>query len=699
MSALGSLVVRLGLDAAEFVSGMDASQLKAAKFAKDVEKGLQSVVAGFGAVVTAAGGYLVVADQLVTSLSDYQELADLMGDTAEQVASLRDAADLSGTAMDRVAAASVKLTSTLSAGGNVTKEMGSALKKIGVDLADFQKQGPAQQLETVAKALAGFEDGAGKTAAAVALFGKEGAAMIPFLKDLEETGGRNVVLMQEQIDAADEYAKAKARLTIQLRSFAEFAAGSVAPVLNNLATAATNVARQMIGIDNEAAALRTKGDLKEWAEGAVNLLSFVLDGANGIVRVFKLIGLAVGSLAAQGVAMAKMQWAEAAALREDFAADAQKLLTDDLAGQAIRKEMARLTAAARAAAEGPPVPSNLRSLSATDFQSKAGTGTPKKDRTDEAAQRYIDSLNGQIDKARELTALEQALADLRSDKLAGASQQLRDRILAQATLVDLYKDQKKVADQAAEAEKRRAAIYEEAAIEAGRIREANMGPLEKTSALVERIRYLEEQRLLTTEDADNAIARAWDSVLKGTEERVNQVNEFVAQARANMQTILGNAIADAVFGRFDDGLKGMLRKWAEAMAQMAAQVAAARILGAFFGPVGGVAGGAAAGAAAGGRANGGPVFAGQSVLVGERGPEVLTMGGAGGHITPIAKASAGPIEINTVVQVGDGGTRSTRNGEGADMAGLATTIQQMVTAAVAKEMQQGGVIWKRQMGY
>ena len=77
---------------------------------------------------TSLGGKARVA--VVTSLSDYQELADLMGDTAEQVASLRDAADLSGTAMDRVAAASVKLTSTLSAGGNVTKEMGSALKKI-----------------------------------------------------------------------------------------------------------------------------------------------------------------------------------------------------------------------------------------------------------------------------------------------------------------------------------------------------------------------------------------------------------------------------------------------------------------------------------------------------------------------------------------------------------------------------------------
>jgi hypothetical protein len=42
-------------------------------------------------------------------------------------------------------------------------------------------------MNDVALKLAEFEDGAGKTAIAMELFGKSGATMLPFLKDLAET--------------------------------------------------------------------------------------------------------------------------------------------------------------------------------------------------------------------------------------------------------------------------------------------------------------------------------------------------------------------------------------------------------------------------------------------------------------------------------------------------------------------------------
>lgn len=51
---------------------------------------------------------------------------------------------------------------------------------------------------------------------------------------------------------------------------------------------------------------------------------------------------------------------------------------------------------------------------------------------------------------------------------------------------------------------------------------------------------------------------------------------------------------------------------------------------------------------AGGRANGGPVAAGSTYLVGERGPELLTMG-ANGYITPNNKLGGGGISIGSIV--------------------------------------------------
>lgn len=56
---------------------------------------------------------------------------------------------------------------------------------------------------------------------------------------------------------------------------------------------------------------------------------------------------------------------------------------------------------------------------------------------------------------------------------------------------------------------------------------------------------------------------------------------------------------------------------------------------------------------AGTRASGGPVGAGRSYLVGENGPELLTMGSSSGYVTPSAASAGGPITINYNIQSWD----------------------------------------------
>jgi hypothetical protein len=53
------------------------------------------------------------------------------------------------------------------------------------------------------------------------------------------------------------------------------------------------------------------------------------------------------------------------------------------------------------------------------------------------------------------------------------------------------------------------------------------------------------------------------------------------------------------------------------------------------------------------RASGGPVGAGRSYLVGESGPELLTMGSSSGYVTPSAASAGGPITINYNIQSWD----------------------------------------------
>ena len=58
-------------------------------------------------------------------------------------------------------------------------------------------------------------------------------------------------------------------------------------------------------------------------------------------------------------------------------------------------------------------------------------------------------------------------------------------------------------------------------------------------------------------------------------------------------------------------------------------------------------------ATAGTRASGGPVGAGRSYLVGENGPELLTMGSSNGYVSPSGAAAGGPITINYNIQSWD----------------------------------------------
>ena len=121
----------------------------------------------------------------------------------------------------------------------------------------------------------------------------------------------------------------------------------------------------------------------------------------------------------------------------------------------------------------------------------------------------------------------------------------------------------------------------------------------------------------------------------------DELSPYAEQAARNMQ----DAFADFLFDPFEGGLKGMLRGFIDVIRRMVAEAAAARIFGSkesgglglgglITGAVGALFGGGGAGSGwSGPRAMGGPVMAGGSYLVGERGPELFTPGRSG-FITP-----------------------------------------------------------------
>ncbi len=297
------------------------SALRLQESFRDGERIGAGVRRGFLALGTAAATGLIAAavafDQLVKKAGDFQDLAEKTGDTAENIASLAVAAGTTGTQMDTLAAASVKLTKGLTGVDDETKDAGAAITALGLDIEAFKKLAPADQFEEVGRALARFKDSTEKTAVAVALFGKSGAEILPFLKELGAEGGRQFILTQEQIRAADEYADAQARLRSELSLTAQALAVELIPYVTDAASALRDF---VVGQDGATTATNA---LRSVAQGLGVVFQTIAVVAANVAFVFGGVGREIGAIAAQLVALARLDLrgfsAISDAVREDAA--------------------------------------------------------------------------------------------------------------------------------------------------------------------------------------------------------------------------------------------------------------------------------------------------------------------------------------------------------------------------------------------
>lgn len=216
---LGSLTVSLALDYAAFTQGMTKAEVQATAFAsrlkRDVNDAIRSTTVAFGAMGLAGGAAFAFINNQASTITSFKRLSQEIGDSAVAVAGLNTVSATSGVALDSVAAASVKLTKNLASTDDTGTAAGKAIAALGLNLAQFKSLSPVDQLDAAAKALDRFQDGAGKTAVAVALFGKAGAQLLPFLHDLADAQDHNSALTQAQIDASEKFTKALATLKSQ----------------------------------------------------------------------------------------------------------------------------------------------------------------------------------------------------------------------------------------------------------------------------------------------------------------------------------------------------------------------------------------------------------------------------------------------------------------------------------------------------
>ena len=311
------------------LKGASDAQIKAADTALRLREGYERgqiagerLRAGFLALGAAAATGLIAAtvafDSLIKKAGDFQDMAEKYGDTAENFASLAVAAGTAGVSMDTVGAAAGRLTKSLTGVDDESKDAGAAIAALGLNLEKFKALAPADQFETVAKALNGFEDGASKTAVAMALFGKSGAELLPFMKELGVEGGRQVILTGQQIKLADEYADRQAKLRTEIGLHAQAIAVELLPQVNSYLQSISDLVK-----DQEFAAAAT-GVLKGALSGAAVVFQTIAVLVSDVAFVFKGVGREIGGILAQLDALARWDFNGFRAISNAMKEDAER---------------------------------------------------------------------------------------------------------------------------------------------------------------------------------------------------------------------------------------------------------------------------------------------------------------------------------------------------------------------------------------
>jgi TP901 family phage tail tape measure protein len=182
-ATIGALRVILGADTADLDKGLKSSQTSIAAFGK-------SAGAAFAAVaVAAAAAAVAIGAAMQNTIDDMDKLSKSsakLGIPIEQLSALQYAASLADVSFETLSKSVAKLSRTMvDAAAKPTGEAAKAFQALGVSVKDSEGRLRSSDdvLAEVADKFSGLRDGAGKTAAAIAIFGRAGAELIPLLND------------------------------------------------------------------------------------------------------------------------------------------------------------------------------------------------------------------------------------------------------------------------------------------------------------------------------------------------------------------------------------------------------------------------------------------------------------------------------------------------------------------------------------
>lgn len=301
---LAVLSVDLEAKLANFQADLGRASRSLDKLANDAKNSFGTVGSVFAgsflasAAIESVRGLTALFPSLINGVAAFQDLSEMSGASAASLADFQTAADVSGVSVQDLTGMMNRLTGNLSKLTDEGKGAGAGLKALGLEVGAFRNLTPDQQIKTLAETFDKFADGSGKTAVALALFGKQGAQILKFFKEYVAEGGAVVRLTDEQIAQADNYADAHARMASNFRQTAQVIAVQALPAITALGEGFREGALKLLGFKGATAELKADAAILDFAEGAAVAIATVGEALVGVIKLARAVGGSFQAVAA-----------------------------------------------------------------------------------------------------------------------------------------------------------------------------------------------------------------------------------------------------------------------------------------------------------------------------------------------------------------------------------------------------------------
>mgnify|MGYP000464539522 CR=1 FL=1 len=455
---------------------------------------LKTVFASLGAALS-VGAFASMIKGTIDGVAALGQLSTKAGVSVEALSALAAVGKQSGTGADAIAASMNKLSKGMSSAAEDGKGVGQALKSLNIDFDQFARLSPDQQMLQVAKAMDGFADGGGKSAAAMALFGKQGAEMLPMLRDLAATGELQAKVTTEQANQARQFERDLVKLKTSGEGWKKELAMGMLPALSEVTRATLDVFNSTGGLRDQVKKLAADGTLAEWTRGAITGFTYLIDVGQALLSIFPMIGKVLAGVGAAAgswfggliEAFDKLKAGDltgawealkggmrgVGAVAQEVGADLAAIWNQKLLGASIRDRMAEIQGFGKAAEATKPqvdmrgaLEGNAKAASAakTEYEKlmeRIAQLTAQRQQEIEFGDKLTEGEKIAIEVKQKLAGAEQAAAAAAAARLV----QLDKHVKAQQAEKTLQEQIEKDREQAIESLQKETKGYEDAAAE------------------------------------------------------------------------------------------------------------------------------------------------------------------------------------------------------------------------------------------